>query len=115
MMSPPFLSGSVRAEPYYFRSIVCTQSYIYKLHYFSRLNNLAQGACACIGKHLLRRLYYNILDMSDTESPMPDLLLDTILCGDNIAVLSSLPDKSVDLVFADPPYNLQLQNTLRRH
>jgi DNA modification methylase len=25
-----------------------------------------------------------------------------------------LPDKSIDLVFADPPYNLQLQNKLRR-
>lgn len=52
--------------------------------------------------------------MSDTESPVPDLSLDTIICGDNIAVLSNLPDKSVDLVFADPPYNLQLRNMLRR-
>lgn len=42
------------------------------------------------------------------------LPLDTILYGDNLALLSTLPDRSVDLVFADPPYNLQLNNVLRR-
>ncbi|HEX2580975.1 MAG TPA: DNA methyltransferase [Dongiaceae bacterium] len=36
--------------------------------------------------------------------------LDTILAGDVIAELRTLPDTSVDMVFADPPYNLQLQN-----
>lgn len=44
----------------------------------------------------------------------PVLPLDTILCGDCIVALNSLPEKSVDLVFADPPYNLQLQNELIR-
>lgn len=34
--------------------------------------------------------------------------------GDCIEVLNSLPEKSIDLVFADPPYNLQLQNELHR-
>lgn len=29
-------------------------------------------------------------------------------------MLAQLPEKSVDLIFADPPYNLQLQNTLLR-
>ena len=42
------------------------------------------------------------------------LPLDQILAGDCIEVLNSLPEKSVDLVFADPPYNLQLQNELWR-
>ncbi|MEM9705550.1 MAG: DNA methyltransferase [Pseudomonadota bacterium] len=37
-----------------------------------------------------------------------------ILRGDAIAVLSTLPDASVDLVFADPPYNLQLGDGLTR-
>jgi site-specific DNA-methyltransferase (adenine-specific) len=37
-----------------------------------------------------------------------------ILHGDCREVLSNLPEKSVDLVFADPPYNLQLQNELYR-
>jgi DNA modification methylase len=44
----------------------------------------------------------------------PELPLDTILPGDCIEVMSSLPAKSVDLIFADPPYNLQLQNELWR-
>jgi modification methylase len=39
---------------------------------------------------------------------------DTILQGDCIEVLKSLPDRSVDLVFADPPYNLQLGGDLLR-
>lgn len=37
-----------------------------------------------------------------------------ILQGDCREVLASLPQKSVDLIFADPPYNLQLQHTLFR-
>lgn len=39
---------------------------------------------------------------------------DLLLGGDCIAVLQSLPEKSVDLVFADPPYNLQLGGDLTR-
>lgn len=31
-----------------------------------------------------------------------------------MAILASLPDKSIDVIFADPPYNLQLQNELWR-
>ena len=37
-----------------------------------------------------------------------------IICGDCIAELEKLPAESIDLVFADPPYNLQLQGDLRR-
>ena len=37
-----------------------------------------------------------------------------ILIGDCVAELSKLPAASVDLVFADPPYNLQLQGDLKR-
>ncbi len=40
--------------------------------------------------------------------------LDTIIEGDCIEVLKSLPARSVDLIFADPPYNLQLQQELWR-
>ena len=39
---------------------------------------------------------------------------DTILVGDCIEKLAALPADSVDLVFADPPYNLQLEATLSR-
>lgn len=42
------------------------------------------------------------------------LPLDTILQGECTEVLTSLPEKSVDLVFADPPYNLQLTQELWR-
>jgi len=37
-----------------------------------------------------------------------------ILLGDCVAELAKLPQESVDLVFADPPYNLQLRADLRR-
>jgi site-specific DNA-methyltransferase (adenine-specific) len=40
--------------------------------------------------------------------------LNQILLGDCIEILSQLPEKSVDLVFADPPYNLQLTQELWR-
>jgi site-specific DNA-methyltransferase (adenine-specific) len=44
-------------------------------------------------------------------TPLP---LDKILHGDCIEILNSLPADSVDLIFADPPYNLQLRNDLYR-
>ena len=37
-----------------------------------------------------------------------------ILVGDCVAEMAKLPAGSVDLVFADPPYNLQLQGDLKR-
>jgi len=42
------------------------------------------------------------------------LPLNQILAGDCIDVMTSLPQASVDLIFADPPYNLQLKGTLHR-
>nr|WP_313392622.1 site-specific DNA-methyltransferase [Brevundimonas diminuta] len=45
---------------------------------------------------------------------MSELKTDVILRGDCIEVLKGLPDKSVDMVFADPPYNLQLGGDLLR-
>ncbi len=39
---------------------------------------------------------------------------DTILVGDCVAEIERLPAGSVDLVFADPPYNLQLEGALSR-
>jgi len=37
-----------------------------------------------------------------------------VLVGDCVAEMAKLPAASVDLVFADPPYNLQLQGDLKR-
>jgi DNA modification methylase len=42
------------------------------------------------------------------------LPLNQILNGNSIEVLQALPECCVDMVFADPPYNLQLQNDLYR-
>jgi modification methylase len=43
-----------------------------------------------------------------------ELALDTIFRGDCIAEMARLPDKCVDMIFADPPYNLQLGGDLFR-
>jgi len=50
------------------------------------------------------------------EAPpiVSSLPLDDILIGDCIASLEKLPPESVDVVFADPPYNLQLEGALTR-
>ncbi len=39
---------------------------------------------------------------------------DQIIGGDCIDVMAKLPAETVDLIFADPPYNLQLSGNLRR-
>jgi modification methylase len=40
--------------------------------------------------------------------------LDSVLKGDCVAALEQIPEKSVDAIFADPPYNLQLDGDLHR-
>ena len=42
------------------------------------------------------------------------LPLNSILSGDCIEAMAGLPDASIDLIFADPPYNLQLKGELHR-
>ena len=49
-----------------------------------------------------------------TRQQPRELVLDTILQGDCIAEMARLPDKCVDMIFADPPYNLQLGGDLFR-
>ncbi len=41
-------------------------------------------------------------------------MLDTIIIGDCIEEMAKLPSGSIDAIFADPPYNLQLSGELRR-
>ena len=43
-----------------------------------------------------------------------ELPLDQILLGDSVSVMEMLPSASIDCIFADPPYNLQLKGELRR-
>ena len=49
--------------------------------------------------------------ISETASKLD---IDRILVGDCLTELAKLPSGSVDLVFADPPYNLQLDGDLLR-
>src|ERR1700761_3177293 len=42
------------------------------------------------------------------------LKLDQVIEGDCIEKMNALPEGSVDLIFADPPYNMQLRGELRR-
>jgi DNA modification methylase len=44
----------------------------------------------------------------------PNLPLDRVIQGDCVQVLKGLPENSIDLIFADPPYNLQLNGELWR-
>ncbi len=37
-----------------------------------------------------------------------------IVNGDSLQVLRKIPDKTFDLIFADPPYNMQIGETLKR-
>jgi len=46
-------------------------------------------------------------------APLP-AFADSILMGDCMEQLALLPEASVDMVFADPPYNLQLEGELHR-
>ena len=40
--------------------------------------------------------------------------LDRIVKGDSLEILKKIPDKTFDLVFADPPYNMQIGEKLKR-
>jgi DNA modification methylase len=46
--------------------------------------------------------------------PTSSLPLDSVFCGDCRSVMRKWPRESVDMIFADPPYNLQLKQTLIR-
>jgi modification methylase len=48
------------------------------------------------------------------KTTLNDLPLDRILVGDSTALMADLPASSVDMIFADPPYNLQLKGELHR-
>jgi modification methylase len=49
-----------------------------------------------------------------SKAVSPPSPLNQILVGDCIEAMRGLPEASVDLVFADPPYNLQLEGGLTR-
>lgn len=56
--------------------------------------------------------------MSSPKSPKPkkstEFKKNVILQGDCVEMMKSLPKGSIDMIFADPPYNLQLKGDLHR-
>src|SRR5688572_25755704 len=74
-----------------------------------RIRGFGQGSETQMG--VLEKV--NVRDRT-ASAPVPVLPLDTILRGDCIAAMRALPAKSIDLIFADPPYNLQLGGDLNR-
>ena len=55
-----------------------------------------------------------VIERLKAAAPVAALPLDTILMDDCIAAMAALPDGCIDMIFADPPYNLQLGGDLFR-
>jgi modification methylase len=55
-----------------------------------------------------------ILRPKREAEPAPDLPLGQIIQDDCVAAMARLPDACIDMIFADPPYNLQLGGDLFR-
>ncbi|MFL6784651.1 MAG: site-specific DNA-methyltransferase [Sphingomicrobium sp.] len=64
--------------------------------------------------NLLARIAEQPTSFLPVKAPKRELPLDAILEGNCIAEMARLPDNSVDMIFADPPYNLQLGGDLFR-
>jgi modification methylase len=64
--------------------------------------------------NLIARIAEQPTSFRPAKAAKCELPLDTILQGNCIAEMARLPDKSVDMIFADPPYNLQLGGDLFR-
>src|SRR4029077_10639878 len=52
--------------------------------------------------------------VSFESATLPAAVSPRIVVGDCVAEMAKLPAACVDLVFADPPYNLHLQGDLKR-
>jgi len=64
--------------------------------------------------NLIARIAEQPASFRPAKAAKRELPLDSILQGDCISEMARLPDKSVDMIFADPPYNLQLGGDLFR-
>lgn len=53
-------------------------------------------------------------DSSSSDPKANREWLNTIIAGDCVAAMEKLPAASIDVIFADPPYNLQLEGDLHR-
>jgi len=50
----------------------------------------------------------------NNDSPKNQPWLNSIIKGDCVSAMEQLPENSIDVIFADPPYNLQLEGDLHR-
>ncbi len=64
--------------------------------------------------NLIARIAEQPTSFRPARAAKRELPVDSILQGDCIAEMARLPAKSVDMIFADPPYNLQLGGDLFR-
>ena len=64
--------------------------------------------------NLIARIAEQPAPFRPAKAAKRELPFDEIIQGDCIAEMARLPDKSVDMIFADPPYNLQLGGDLFR-
>jgi len=61
-----------------------------------------------------KKIIFSNKMLKKISNEIPKKLINKILHGDSYATMQKLPDDSIDLIFADPPYNLQLNDTLYR-
>ena len=54
------------------------------------------------------------MNKAESKTSSAELKRNTIIKGDCVAAMNAMPAESVDLIFADPPYNLQLKGELHR-
>jgi modification methylase len=64
--------------------------------------------------NLIARIAEQPTSFRPAKAAKRELPLDTILQGNCIAEMARLPDRSIEMIFADPPYNLQLGGDLFR-
>src|SRR5947208_2067792 len=64
--------------------------------------------------NLIARIAEQPTSFRPAKTAKRELPVATVLQGDGIAEMARLPDKSVDMIFADLPYNLQLGGDLFR-
>ena len=57
------------------------------------------------GKHY----YANDHAYQRISNAVPDVFMDSVICGDSEETLKQLPDNCIDLIFTSPPYNFGLE------
>jgi modification methylase len=75
---------------------------------------MTQAGFSCVKQERAMGVLEKVRKSKAVALPPVALDVDRIIKGDCVEVMRSLPDACVDMVFADPPYNLQLGGDLYR-